>query len=261
MADNITVKLKTSKAVGAMLGAAYGDALGWPNERVGKSKTTKPLQGRLHDFRRWTRRSGGRFFPHEETIEAGEYSDDTQLILCLCRSLMKGDAWWDYFVQVELPFWSTYERGGGGATKRAVDSWLDGVAPWSSNRKPQDVRRYFDAGGNGVAMRILPHVLRLGEKEFPEIATNIFLDGISTHGHPRALLGALAYGFALWVAFRKDSKLAYGELIEDLISNVEAWSVFPAAPTIPTEWKSQAERNLQGYMKLWESPESVKIHQ
>lgn len=253
MADNNTIKLKTSKCVGAMLGAAFGDALGWPNERVAKSNASKQTQGRLHDFKRWTRRSGGRFFPHEEIIEEGEYSDDTQLILCLSRSFQKGEAWWDHFTQVELPFWSVYERGGGGATKRAVESWLDGVAPWSPNRKPQDVKRYYDAGGNGVAMRVLPHVLLLGEKEFPKIATNIFLDGIATHGHPRALLGALAYGFALWAAFRKDSKLAYGELVEELIKNVDLWSALPTTPSIPPEWRSQAEKSLQDYMKLWES--------
>ncbi len=252
MADNIAIKLKTSKAVGAMLGAACGDALGWPNERVGKSKVPKQ-QGRLNDFRSWIRRSGGRFSPHEETIEAGEYSDDTQLILCLCRSLLKGESWWDYFTQVELPLWSAYERGGGGATKRAVDSWLDGVAPWSYNRKPQDVKRYFDAGGNGVAMRILPHILRLGEKDFSVIAANILLDGVTTHGHPRALLGALAYGFALWTAFRKDSKLAYGELVEDLVKNAEVWSALPSPSAIQPEWENQAERTLQGYVKLWES--------
>ena len=253
MADNNTIRLKTSKGVGAMLGAAFGDALGWPNERVAKSNALKQTQGRLHDFKRWTRRSGGRFFPHEEIIEEGEYSDDTQLILCLSRSLQKGEAWWNHFTQVELPFWSVYERGGGGATKRAVESWLDGVAPWSPNRKPQDVKRYYDAGGNGVVMRVLPHILRLGEKEFPEIATNIFLDGITTHGNPRALLGALAYALALWAAFRKDSKLAYGELVEELIKNAEIWSALPATPGIPPEWRNQAENSLQGYMKLWES--------
>ncbi len=253
MADNNTIRLKTSKGVGAMLGAAFGDALGWPNERIAKSNASQQTQGRLHDFKRWTRRSGGRFFPHEEIIEEGEYSDDTQLILCLSRSLQKGERWWEHFTQVELPFWSVYERGGGGATKRAVESWLDGVMPWSSSRKPQDVKRYYDAGGNGVAMRVLPHVLLLGEKEFPKIATNIFLDGIATHGHPRALLGALAYGFALWAAFRKDSKLAYGELVEELIKNVDLWSALPATPSIPPEWRSQAEKSLQDYIKLWES--------
>lgn len=253
MADNNTIRLKTSKGVGAMLGAAFGDALGWPNERIAKSNASQQTQGRLHDFKRWIRRSGGRFFPHEEIIEGGEYSDDTQLILCLSRSLQKGERWWEHFTQVELPFWSVYERGGGGATKRAVESWLDGVMPWSPRRKPQDVKRYYDAGGNGVAMRVLPHVLLLGEKEFPKIATNIFLDGIATHGHPRALLGALAYGFALWAAFRKDSKLAYGELVEELIKSVDIWSALPTSPGILPEWRSQAEEYLQDYMKLWES--------
>ena len=69
----------------------------------------------------------------------------------------------------------------------------------------------------------------------------------------RALLGALAYGFALWAAFRKDSKLAYGELVEELIKNVDLWSALPATPSIPPEWRSQAEKSLQNYMKLWES--------
>ncbi len=236
-----------------MLGAAYGDALGWPNERIAKSNAQIRTQNRLQDFRRWTRRSGGRFFPHEEVIESGEYSDDTQLILCLCRSLLKGDVWWDHFTQVELPFWSAYERGGGGATKRAVDSWLDGVAPWSPNRKPRDVKKYFAAGGNGVAMRTLPHVIRFAESDFSALASNIFRDGVATHGHPRALLGALAYGFALWTAFRKDSKLSYGELVEELIENVGVWSSVPVSPAVQAEWKSQAEKNFKGYFGLWES--------
>ena len=252
MADNNTIRLKTSKGVGAMLGAAFGDALGWPNERIAKSVAFQQAQGHLHDFKRWTRRSGGRFFPYEEVIKEGEYSDDTQLILCLSRSLQKGETWWEYFTRVELPFWSVYERGGGGATKRAVESWLDGVMPWSANRNSHDVKRYYDAGGNGAAMRALPHILLLGEKEFPKIATNIFLGGIATHGHPRALLGALAYGFALWTAFRKDSRLAYGELVEELIKDIDLWSALPTTPNIPPEWRRQAENSLHDYLKLWE---------
>lgn len=259
MADKNTTRLRTSKGVGAMLGAAFGDALGWPNERVSKSNTSKRFQGRLHELISWTRLSGGRFFPHEELIKEGEYSDDTQLILCLCRSLQKGERWWEHFVQVELPFWSVYERGGGGATKRAVESWLDGVTPWSTNRKLPEIKRYYDAGGNGVAMRVLPHVLLLGEQEFSKVATNIFLDGITTHGHPRALLGALAYGFALWAAFRKNSKLAYGELVEELIKNVDLWSTIPETSSIPPEWQNQAERCHQDYMKTWETAKAEVI--
>jgi ADP-ribosylglycohydrolase/catechol 2,3-dioxygenase-like lactoylglutathione lyase family enzyme len=251
MANNMPTKFKSGKAVGAMLGAACGDALGWPNERVGKSKAPKQPQGRLHEFRRWTRRSGGRFFPHEEIIEAGEYSDDTQLILCLSRSLLKGDKWFEFYTQVELPFWSLYERGGGGATKRAIDSWQDGIEPWNPNRKPQDVKRYFDAGGNGVAMRALPHALYLCDEGFGKVASFIFMDGLTTHGHPRALLGALVYGYALWASLRKEAKLGYGELIEEIISNEAAWSPIPAQDNFSQDWLAQAQKHLKDYEKLW----------
>lgn len=251
MADNMPTKFKSGKSVGAMLGAACGDALGWPNERVGKSKAPKQPQGRLHEFRRWTRRSGGRFFPHEEIIEAGEYSDDTQLILCLSRSLLKGEKWFEFYTQVELPFWSLYERGGGGATKRAVDSWQDGIEPWNSNRKPQEVKRYFEAGGNGVAMRALPHALYLCDEDFSKVARSIFMDGITTHGHPRALLGALVYGYALWASLRKEAKLGYGELIEEIIANKAAWSPIPAQDNFSQDWLAQAQKHLKDYEKLW----------
>lgn len=251
MADNMPTKFKSGKAVGAMLGAACGDALGWPNERVGKSKAPKQPQGRLHEFRKWTRRSGGRFFPHEEIIEAGEYSDDTQLILCLSRSLLKGEKWFEFYTQVELPFWSLYERGGGGATKRAVDSWQDGIEPWNPNRKPQDVKRYFEAGGNGVAMRALPHALYLCDEDFSKVASSIFMDGLTTHGHPRALLGALVYGYALWASLRKEAKLGYGELIEEIIANKAAWSPIPAQDNFSQDWLAQAQKHLKDYEKLW----------
>ena len=129
-----------NKTVGAMFGAACGDALGWPNERIGRSPSEKTKsKGSLSEFRKWKRRSGGRYYPHEEIIDAGTYSDDTQLILCIARSLLHGRQWWDRFSRVELPFWTLYEKGGGGATKRAADAWTGGIPPWSEKRKKNDV--------------------------------------------------------------------------------------------------------------------------
>ncbi len=242
------------KAVGAMLGAAYGDALGWPNERVKNiEEIENNFVGSPSILKKWTRRSGGRFFPYPEAIQPGDYSDDTQLILSLSRSLIYGKIWWEYFSSVELPFWTVYERGGGGATKRAANAWISGVPPWQSQRV-QDVKRYFNAGGNGVAMRILPHVIRLNASNaFSSIAVNIFRDGLITHGHPRALVGALAYGYALWRAARKQKRLAYGELIEDLALNVEEWSVFPDSRHIPENWWIKANEIFSNYLELWES--------
>jgi ADP-ribosylglycohydrolase len=253
MSGNTSSKLASGRAVGAILGAAFGDALGWQNERISKSKALKQPQGRLQELRKWTRLNGGRFFPHEEIIEAGEYSDDTQLILCLSRSLLHGDLWWDHFTQIELPFWTLYERGGGGATKRAADTWIDGAMPWNPSRKSLDVKGYFDAGGNGVAMRVLPHIILFNESEdFKPVAINVMLDGIATHGHPRALLGAIVYSYALWVSLKRESKLGYGELIEDLIANVKTWSAFPERSTLLADWWDQANKVFKDYSKAWE---------
>lgn len=64
---------------------------------------------------------------------------------------------------------------------------------------------FFNAGGNGVAMRVLPHAIMGYKLDFGYTAHNILLDGIATHGHPLALVGALAYGYALWYALRQRS--------------------------------------------------------
>lgn len=244
-----------NNAVGSMLGAACGDALGWPNERISRSYLDKDkTPGSLFEFRRWTRRSGGRYYPHDEVIEAGSYSDDTQLILCLARSLLYGPQWWDRFCRIELPFWTLYERGGGGATKRAADAWTDGIPPWSKKGTSNDVKRYFEAGGNGVAMCALPHVLfNANASEFSHVAQNVLLDGIVTHGHPRALVGALAYAYALWKSIRRTAPLPFGEIVEDLLLNVSEWDSIPKTSAETDNWLKAANNHIPGYQDLWKS--------
>jgi ADP-ribosylglycohydrolase/predicted enzyme related to lactoylglutathione lyase len=243
-----------AKAQGAFLGAAVGDALGWPQElpynRLDKQKDS-PEELFVKEFQRWVRKSGGQYYPHQEVILPGEYSDDMQLLLSTARSLLYGEQWWHHLTKRELPTWTRYERGGGGATKRAAHDWLTGREPWSS---PDNKKKYFDAGGNGVAMRILPHCL-LGatETDFGKIAKNIVANGVSTHGHPRALVGALAYGFAVWMAFREVGTLQYGSIIEKVLSEVKSWSVLPELGNLCASWKHSAQEvNAQEYDKLWQ---------
>src|SRR5215211_5272005 len=120
-----------ARAEGAMLATAVGDALGWPQEdRSGRVGGRRAVEPRL-EFSEWRRREGGRYAAHEEAIGAGEYSDDTQLVLALARALRAGDSWWERLTEVELPFWLFYERGGGAATKRAARSWANGKPPWT----------------------------------------------------------------------------------------------------------------------------------
>jgi ADP-ribosylglycohydrolase/catechol 2,3-dioxygenase-like lactoylglutathione lyase family enzyme len=251
------------KVLGAFLGAAIGDALGWPNEMPARRVRSDGIgeAGPATSFETWRRRSGGRFMPHEEVINAGEYSDDTQLLLCSARSLLHGADWHDHLVSKELLAWRLYQRGGGGATNRAVDLWIRGQSPWSLNEGDPQKRSYFEAGGNGVAMRILPHVVVGAQNEsFRPTAYAILLNGIVTHGHPRALLGALAYGFALWQAMRLSGTLSYGQLIQLTIGKSEEWSAFPERGGLLSEWQRQAQRGFPGsFDQVWAATSSEML--
>ena len=187
-------------------------------------------------------------------IRAGEYSDDTQLTLAVARSRTNhGADWWKAFMRVELPRWTIYERGGGGATKRAAQAWLSGNSPWQSG-KTDVVRRYFDAGGNGVAMRVLPHALFLAGQDDPAtLVHDVVRDGAATHGHPRALVGATACAHAAWSLARRNRPLGFGELLDLLIDEHGGWGAFPGMERGGEAWFAAASRVLdEPYERLWE---------
>jgi ADP-ribosylglycohydrolase len=82
---------------------------------------TRDLEPEL-ELHGWERREGGRHAPRVELMPQGVYSDDTQLALAVARSLQRPE-WWQHLTRVELPWWSQYELGGGGATRRAARAW------------------------------------------------------------------------------------------------------------------------------------------
>ena len=253
--DNWTCSspLSIAKAQGAFLALAAGDALGWPQEmpRYVRGGTS----GEAHvEFKEWTRRGGGRFHPYEETIGSGHYSDDTQLTLAVARSRVNhASSWWKAFTRVELPLWILYERGGGGATKRAANSWAGASPPWRSKNR-ENVRRYFGAGGNGVAMRVLPHALfHAGQDRPASLMHDVVLDGSATHGHPRALVGATAYAYGAWSLARKAGTLRFGELLETLLDGASEWSRFPESARTEKSWLDVAEDVTDaGFRQVWE---------
>jgi ADP-ribosylglycohydrolase/predicted enzyme related to lactoylglutathione lyase len=240
------------KITGSLLGLAIGDALGWPSEN--RSMRIRPVgsETALGSFFEWSRKPGGFYYAHEEIIQAGEYSDDTQLALAVARASCYGQKWWDVFVNCELPSWTLYERGGGGATKRSAESWLNGTPPWNA-RKGSEVLKYFNAGGNGVAMRIVPHcIVGVGKNSFSPVASYIMHDGIATHGHPRALVGALAFGYAVWISLRNNTTLTYGSIIDDLLKNAHIWSAMPDISSAQQNWWLVADAaHKEGYSRTW----------
>ncbi|WP_438042084.1 ADP-ribosylglycohydrolase family protein [Sorangium sp. So ce128] len=235
-----------SRVEGAFTALAAGDALGWPQEFISRKHRIQPTAS----FRDWERRSGGRFYPHTEIIRAGEYSDDTQLTLAIARSrLTAGSSWWSYFTRNELPLWTLYERGGGGATKRAAASWVRGVAPWNQP-DVEGVARYFEAGGNGVAMRVVPHAVFHAEADDPSaLLKDVLVDGTATHGHPRALVGAAAYAYAAWWLLRVQHTVGFGELLTALLDTPSVWGAAPSSAK--KDWFDAANSSLRNYEKLW----------
>lgn len=242
----------SEKSKGTLISFAIGDALGWPNER--RSASIAYNKNYISEFKEWNKKSGGRYWNHNETILPGEYSDDTQLTLAITRSLLSGQKWDEYFTKYELPYWKHYERGGGSAILRAASLWSNNIFPW----KGKENNRYFAAGGNGAAMRIIPHVIfHLHENNFEIIADEATEDALITHGHPRAILGALCYAYAVYYSLLKSDTLNYGELIFELVNHADRWSKFPKK--ISEDWLILANENYN-YEAEWNKTVDNILH-
>lgn len=235
------------KCIGAMLGAAIGDALGWPNEFLKAGKKNISSENK---FSQWKRYTGGKYWHHNEEILAGEYSDDTQMILAVARSIIMGE-WEKNFSTIELPFWLEYERGGGRAVKSAARILKSGYYPWDAPDYAARTR-YFAAGGNGAAMRVLPHVIRAAKyKTAEKLMEEVMRNAIYTHGHPRAILGASFYAYALYVLAKKSTMLEFGELVDQVKTGVEIWGRMPVFLQ-HHDWLQRAEESAEyNYQEEW----------
>ncbi|MBL7471381.1 ADP-ribosylglycohydrolase family protein [Robertkochia sediminum] len=183
--------------------SAIGDALGWITEFERSKEDLYKRYGvsEIIEFRDWQKPVGGRFNGYVDYIKAGSYSDDTQLILSVCRSLnLDGSMDHHYFAKTELPTWLHYARGAGRTIKNAARKIERKSADWNNNffsyKAGKTTLQYADSGANGAAMRILPIALANSERE-NQLLNEIFYNSISTHGHPRAIVGAMLYGLAV----------------------------------------------------------------
>ncbi len=183
-----------------MLWAAYGDALGFITELCdsktlkyrtrGLDKVTRPVQ--------WRRKLGGRYGVSIE-LPMGCYSDDTQLRMAVCRSIMNNGAFdFETFSKIEVPVFLTYGLGMGRGTKVAGESLRKKNIQWNTNFFDTKYSRYTNGGGNGAAMRIQPHVWAASSGiSNTDLIREIMRDAIITHGHPVAWVGAVFHGLIL----------------------------------------------------------------
>lgn len=244
-------KITETNVVRSSLWAAFGDALGFPTELVSASdfkrrntvaKVSTPIA--------WRRRVGGMFGPDVDFPE-GTYSDDTQLRLSASRAI-NGAGYFDVesFAKVELPVWLNYALGAGRGSKMAAANLALRESSWSLNFFSSPTGKYWDGGGNGAAMRIQPHVWLNHSGTRHAFMSDVLRNSVCTHGHPRALVGAIIHAAVLHETMHSGGPLApadwasLGEAVGQI--GMEMLEADPELPLvwIPS-WERLAKRNLR----------------
>lgn len=236
--------------INSALWAAAGDALGWMTELSRGTSGVEHRTGRnrVSETTEWKRVIGGR---SGVTVDfpAGTYSDDTQLRLCVSRSI-RGDGSFDVeaFAKVEVTTWQGYCLGAGIGSKAAAANLSKRGVNWFSNFFATDQQRYISAGGNGAAMRIQPHVWS-ASGTLDEMISRVLRDALVTHGHPHGFCGAIFHSLCLWEALstRKvpsiESAMSFVAYMQEIPSVIERDSEL-ASLWEPT-WERKTGKSLE----------------
>jgi ADP-ribosylglycohydrolase len=222
------------------LWAAYGDAVGFISEltddrglrrRTNGLPLTRPLQ--------WSRRVGGRAGVIV-TLPAGCYSDDTQLRIATARAISAKGFDVEAFAKVELPVWLCYALGGGRATKAAANHLAKSHSTWYSNT----FDGWLEAGGNGAAMRIQPHVWAARDLENPaSYLLDVLRNSICTHANVTGLFGAAFHATALAATLRRQVIPQPGEMKSILDITRHAYELLHSDAEIAEFWLPQWNRS------------------
>ncbi|OUS34153.1 ADP-ribosylglycohydrolase [Rhodobacterales bacterium 56_14_T64] len=208
--------------VNSALWSAAGDALGWMTElsrgtsgvkhRTGVNFVKEPLA--------WKRLIGGRSGVSID-LPTGTYSDDTQLRLAVSRAIRgNGDFDVEAFAKVEVTVWQGYGLGAGIGSKAAATNLSKRGVNWFSNFFKTDRQTYTNAGGNGAAMRIQPHVWS-SQSSIDEMVKRVLRDALVTHGHPHGFCGAVFHALCLWATIQ-DRKIPSLAEARHFISNMQS---------------------------------------
>jgi ADP-ribosyl-[dinitrogen reductase] hydrolase len=208
-------------AAGVLLGLACGDALGRPVE--GRSAHAIESQyGRLVDM-------VGDGIHHQPP---GTLTDDTDLALCLARSLVaRGD-----FAPTDVAerFVAWYEAGPigvGRMTADAVRNLQDGV-PWDeAGRRVWRARPEGENAGNGSVMRCAPHAVAFAH-DLDRLERVSRDSSAITHADPRCTAGCAALNATLAAILRgeREGPEALALAVERVDAPDELASVLDAVP-------------------------------
>lgn len=230
-----------------MLWGAWADAVGFITELTDEQGLQRRTGGEgLHTTIEWKRRVGGQYGV-QARLPAGTYSDDTQLRLAVARSISGQGFDVEAFARIELTVWPAYALGGGRASRAAASGMAKANATWHTN--------YYDgwtqSGGNGAAMRIQPHVWAAGNDD--TYIVPVLRDAVVTHGHPRALVGAVLHAVGLAFAFRQRRTAAVSDWRALLHATSRAVQFFSDDTDLHTIWVPSWERQeRRSFADAWE---------
>ena len=147
-----------------------------------------------------------------------------------------------------LPVWLSYALGGGRASKAAARNLGKPSTLWYANT----FAGWADAGGNGAAMRIHPHVWASPDLD-GDYMLDVIADSVCTHGHPRAIVGAcfhaatLAHCISSGTVPDSDTCIDITARVGDAVRLIEDHSTL--GPTWSGLWERETGRPLN---KAWQ---------
>jgi ADP-ribosyl-[dinitrogen reductase] hydrolase len=186
--------MNLDKSQGCLLGLAIGDALGAPVE-FREAGSFEPVTGY---------RGGGEF-----NLEAGQWTDDSSMALCLAESLLvcqdidlldQCQRYWNWYINGENSSTGIcFDIGTG--TQEALENW------WQTGR----VSPLPTGLGNGCIMRLAPVPIFYHDTLSAALFSG--LSAFTTHGHTQSMKATAFFGELL-------SRALNGATKEDLLSIV-----------------------------------------
>ncbi len=186
MSDESPVELVRFQ--GSLLGLAIGDALGMPLEGM-RASAIQERFGRVRDFMDAPWR----------LLKAGQWTDDTKMMLCHARSITRSGGFDIEDTAREFVAWyeSNDWRGPGRAVYDSLKRLQAGCSPLQSGAKGEM------AAGNGGAMRIAPIGL-LDCRDLDRLREDARLATAITHANEEAVAGGQAVAYVVARAARGD---------------------------------------------------------
>lgn len=221
-----------------MLWAAWADALGFISELTTEENLRRRTGGRdLSQPMAWSRIIGGRMGVRVD-LPKGCYSDDTQLRLATSRAINSRGFDVEAFSRVEMTVWPSYALGGGRASRLAATAMAKQQANWANNV----FNGWENAGGNGAAMRIQPHVYAARQLHDLQYIDDVICNTIVTHGHPRGIVGAVFHAITLAFTLEGGKVPAPNEFGALLEATHQSFDAFRRQSELALYWVPQWQR-------------------